>query len=137
MSWVQVLPIACFWLYFWRKRQIHRSFLSARWNTENGSMEIRKKLESKKAEKSFEISAFLIFSRSDLNRPKDLWCPFKINPYHKFFRNKSIYTRKGSEPTKTKYWPAEDKEKATDHKTRGKNFFSSIDWNLILEYPLR
>ena len=36
-------------------------------------MEIRKKLGAKKAEKSFEISAFLVFSRSDLNRPKDLW----------------------------------------------------------------
>ena len=39
---------------------------------ENGSMEIRKNLWTKKAEKSFEISAFLVFSRSDLNRPKDL-----------------------------------------------------------------
>ena len=35
-------------------------------------MEIRKKLGAKKAEKSLEISAFLVFSRSDLNRPKDL-----------------------------------------------------------------
>ena len=35
-------------------------------------MEIRKKLGAKKAEKSFEISAFLVFSRSDLNRPKNL-----------------------------------------------------------------
>ena len=35
-------------------------------------MEIRKKLGTKKAEKSIEISAFLVFSRSDLNRPKDL-----------------------------------------------------------------
>ena len=39
----------------------------------NGSMEIRKKLGAKKAEKSLEISAFLVFSRSDLNRPKDLY----------------------------------------------------------------
>ncbi len=45
---------------------------STRRNIENGSMEIRKKLGAKKAEKSFEISAFRIFSRSDLNRPKDL-----------------------------------------------------------------
>ena len=45
---------------------------STRRKIENGSMEIRKKLEAKKAEKSFEISAFLVFSRSDLNRPKDL-----------------------------------------------------------------
>ena len=35
-------------------------------------MEIRKRLGAKKAEKSLEISAFLVFSRSDLNRPKDL-----------------------------------------------------------------
>ena len=35
-------------------------------------MEIQKKLGAKKAEKSLEISAFLVFSRSDLNRPKDL-----------------------------------------------------------------
>ena len=35
-------------------------------------MEIRKNLWTRKAEKSFEISAFLAFSRSDLNRPKDL-----------------------------------------------------------------
>ena len=48
-------------------------------------MEIRKNLESKKAEKSFEISAFLVFSRSDLNRPKDLAHPFKIDPQSKFF----------------------------------------------------
>ena len=45
---------------------------STRRKTENGSMEIRKKLGAKKAEKSLEISAFLVFSRSDLNRPKDL-----------------------------------------------------------------
>ena len=45
---------------------------STRRKIENGSMEIRKKLGAKKAEKSLEISAFLVFSRSDLNRPKDL-----------------------------------------------------------------
>ena len=45
---------------------------SCRENSENGSVKIRKKLGAKKAEKSFEISAFLVFSRSDLNRPKDL-----------------------------------------------------------------
>ena len=45
---------------------------STRRKIENGSMEIRKKLGAKKAEKSLEISAFLAFSRSDLNRPKDL-----------------------------------------------------------------
>ena len=28
-----------------------------------------------------------------------------------------------SELSKTKYLPAEDKEKATDHKTRGKNIY--------------
>ena len=45
---------------------------STRRKIENGSMEIRKKLGAKKAEKSLEISAFLVFSRSDLNRPKAL-----------------------------------------------------------------
>ena len=58
---------------------------STRRKIENGSMEIRKKLGARKAEKSLEISAFLVFSRSDLNRPKDLAHPFKIDPYHKFF----------------------------------------------------
>ena len=55
-------------------------------------MEIRKKLGAKKAEKSLEISAFRLcgtsqggFHRSDLNRPKDLAHPFKIDPYQKFF----------------------------------------------------
>ena len=64
---------------------------STRRKTENGSMEIRKKLGAKKAEKSLEISAFLVFSRSDLNRPKDLAYPYKIDPYHKFFRNRSVF----------------------------------------------
>ena len=54
-------------------------------------MEIRKKLGAKKAEKSLEISAFLGFSRSDLNRPKDLAHYYKIDPYHKFFRNRSVF----------------------------------------------
>ena len=45
---------------------------STRRKIKNGSIEIRKKIRDKKAEKSFEISAFLVFSRSDLNRPKDL-----------------------------------------------------------------
>ena len=39
----------------------------------NASTKFRKTSESKKAEKSLEISAFLVFSRSDLNRPKDLY----------------------------------------------------------------
>ena len=43
-------------------------------------MEIRKKLGAKKAEKSLEISAFLVFSRSDLNRPKDLAGALGIEP---------------------------------------------------------
>jgi hypothetical protein len=58
---------------------------STRRKIENGSMEIRKKLGAKKAEKSLEISAFLGFSRSDINRPKDLSQPYKIDPYRKFF----------------------------------------------------
>ena len=53
---------------------------STRRKIENGSMEIRKKLEAKKAEKSFEISAFLVFSRSDLNRPKDLAGALGLEP---------------------------------------------------------
>ena len=64
---------------------------STRKNIENGSMEIRKKLGAKKAEKSLEISAFLVFSRSDLNRPKDLAHHYKIVPYRKFFRNRSVF----------------------------------------------
>ena len=50
-----------------------------------------KKLGAKKAEKSLEISAFLVFSRSDLNRPKDLAHHYKIDPYRKFFRNRSVF----------------------------------------------
>ena len=50
-----------------------------------------KKLGAKKAEKSLEISAFLVFSRSDLNRPKDLAHPYKIDPQSKFFRNRSVF----------------------------------------------
>ncbi len=57
----------------------------------------RRKIENrshgnpKKAEKSLEISAFLVFFRSDLNRPKDLSCPYKIDPQSKFFRNRSVF----------------------------------------------
>ena len=58
---------------------------STRKNIENGSMEIRKKLGAKKAEKSLEISAFLVFSRSDLNRPKDLAEAVNFEPYAYFF----------------------------------------------------
>ena len=39
------------------------------------------------------------------------------------FQKQSIVQSEGFEPTNTKYWPAEDKEKATDHKTRGKNIY--------------
>ena len=53
-------------------------------------MEIRKKLEAKKAEKSFEISAFLVFSRSDLNRPKDLCYHYKIDPYKATVQKQSV-----------------------------------------------
>ena len=61
-----------FRIQFLKNRIFGSSNPSTRRKIENGSMEIRKKLEVKKAEKSFEISAFLVFSRSDLNRPKDL-----------------------------------------------------------------
>ena len=50
-----------------------------------------------RCEKSGEISrnlrfscALARFSRSDLNRPKDLARPYKIDPQGKFFRNRSM-----------------------------------------------
>ena len=58
---------------------------STRRKIENESVKTSKNSGTKKAEKSLEISAFLVFSRSDLNRPKDLAHPFKIDPYRKFF----------------------------------------------------
>ena len=61
-----------FRIQFLKNRIFGSSNPSTRRKIENGSMEIRKKLGAKKAEKSLEISAFLFFSRSDLNRPKDL-----------------------------------------------------------------
>ena len=61
-----------FHIQFLKNRVFGSSSPSTRRKIENGSMEIRKKLGAKKAEKSLEISAFLVFSRSDLNRPKDL-----------------------------------------------------------------
>ena len=61
-----------FRIRFMKKCVFGSSNPSTRRKIENGSMEIRKKLGTKKAEKSLEISAFLVFSRSDLNRPKDL-----------------------------------------------------------------
>ena len=61
-----------FRIRFMKKCVFGSSNPSTRRKIENGSMEIRKKLGAKKAEKSLEISAFLVFSRSDLNRPKDL-----------------------------------------------------------------
>ena len=76
-----------FRIQFMKKCVFGSSNPSTRRKIENGSMEIRKKLGAKKAEKSLEISAFLVFSRSDLNRPKDLAHPYKIDPHHKFFRN--------------------------------------------------
>ena len=59
-------------IQFCKKCVFGSSNPSTRRKIDNGSMEIRKKLGAKKAEKSLEISAFLFFSRSDLNRPKDL-----------------------------------------------------------------
>ena len=72
--------------------------------------------------------------------PSLLWeDPNPRNTEKSFFRNKSNDTRKGSEPTKTKYWPAEDKEKATDHKTRGKNFFliDRLEFNFRISATIR
>ena len=53
-------------------------------------MEIRKKLGAKKAEKSLEISAFLVFSRSDLNRPKDMCYHYEIDPYKAIVQKQSM-----------------------------------------------
>ena len=61
-----------FHIQFLKNRVFGSSNPSTRRKIENGSMEIRKKLGAKKAEKSLEISAFLLFSRPDLNQPKDL-----------------------------------------------------------------
>ena len=69
-----------FRIQFLKNRVFGSSNPSTRRKIENGSMEIRKKLGAKKAEKSLEISAFLVFSRSDLNRPKDLCYHYKIRP---------------------------------------------------------
>ena len=65
--------LLAFRIQFLKKRIFGSSNPSTRRKIENGSIEIRKKLGAKKAEKSLEISAFLVFSRSDLNRPKDLY----------------------------------------------------------------
>ena len=80
-----------FRIQFLKNRIFGSSNPSTRRKIENGSMEIRKKLGAKKAEKSLEISAFLVFSRSDLNRSKDLAYSYKIDPYNKFFLNRSVF----------------------------------------------
>ena len=49
-----------------------------------------KKLGAKKAEKSLEISAFLFFSRSDLNRPLNMCHYYKIDPYKAIVQKQSI-----------------------------------------------
>ena len=59
---------------------------STRRKIENGSMEIRKKLGAKKAEKSLEISAFLFFSRSDLFRPLHLCEAVNLELVAHFFK---------------------------------------------------
>ena len=74
-----------FRIQFLKNRIFDSSNPSTRRKIENGSMEIRKKLSAKKAEKSLEISAFLVFSRSDLNRPKDLAEAVNFEPYAYFF----------------------------------------------------
>ena len=71
--------LLAFRIQFLKKRIFGSSNPSTRRKIENGSIEIRKKLGAKKAEKSLEISAFLVFSRSDLNRPKDLYRAAKKN----------------------------------------------------------
>ena len=54
-----------FHIRFMKKCVFGSSNPSTRKNIENGSMEIRKKLGSKKTEKSLEISVFLVFSLPD------------------------------------------------------------------------
>ena len=82
-----------FRIQFLKNRIFGSSNPLCRKKLENGSMEIRKKLGSKKTEKSLEISVFLVFSRSDLNRPLNMADYYKIDPYHKFFRNRSVLLR--------------------------------------------
>jgi hypothetical protein len=79
-----------FRIQFMKKCVFGSSNPSTRRKIENGSMEIWKKLGAKKAEKSLEISAFLVFSRSDLNRPKDLWYHYKIDPYKAIVQKQSL-----------------------------------------------
>ena len=64
--------LLAFSMNFLKKCVFGSSDPSTRRKTENGSIKNQKNLLTKKAEKSLEISAFLFFSRSDLNRPKDL-----------------------------------------------------------------
>ena len=59
-----------FRIRFMKKCVFGSSNPSTRRKIENGSMEIRKKLGAKKAEKSLEISAFLVFSCLHLNQTR-------------------------------------------------------------------
>ena len=68
-----------FRIQFLKNRIFGSSNPSTRRKIENGSMEIRKKLGAKKAEKSLEISAFLVFSRSDLDRYLPCGCSMVAN----------------------------------------------------------
>ena len=69
----------------------------------NGSVKPSKNPRSKKAEKSFEISAFLFFSRSDLNRPKDLAGAEGLEPYSNRKRLEVGFSPLPALP-KTKVW---------------------------------
>ena len=60
---------------------------------QKGSMKLRKNSGSKKREKSLEISRFLVFPRSDLNWLVIMAHYYKTDPYHKFFRNRSVFLR--------------------------------------------
>ena len=75
---------------FGKNGSIHSSFLSAQWNSENGSMKLWKKEGAKKREKSLEISRFLLFSRSDLFWPIMMWCHYKIDPYKGIIQKQSV-----------------------------------------------
>ena len=79
-----------FRIQFMKKCVFGSSNPSTRRKIENGSMEIRKKLGAKKAEKSFEISAFLslLYHKSDIFSRKNLFRLFLQNPLH--FRIKCV-----------------------------------------------
>ena len=59
-------------------------------NTRNASTKLRKTSESKKAEKSLEISAFLVFSCLHLNQTLIMCCHYKTDPYKAIVQKQSM-----------------------------------------------